>query len=155
MSGAKAVANNLPRPLVPRPLPAMPDPETHQTMLQDDLVYAVVHSSELHDQVVKRSIAVPTPFSCSLTLEIVAASPEMLLPSANFAETCVRRLISQKKTSLTQTLRCCSSPILLFHHCFFTLLHHLKKQKTFYNTPILTDSLVLHGRENESVGEYR
>jgi hypothetical protein len=50
----------------------MPDPETHQTMLQDDLVYAVVHSSEMHDQVVERSSAVPTPFSCSLTLEIVA-----------------------------------------------------------------------------------
>jgi hypothetical protein len=86
----------------------------------------------------------------------VVALPEMLLPSANFAETetCVRRVISQKSTSLAQDFSCYSPINLLFHHCIATL-NEIKKQKSFYNTPHAHGLLILHGLENASLGGYR
>jgi hypothetical protein len=59
--------NNLPRPLVPCPPSMMHDPETHQTILQIDLVYVDVHSWNTHDLILKRSSDVPNPFSWSVS----------------------------------------------------------------------------------------
>ena len=152
MRAPRPAASNLPRPLVPRPLDVMPDPETHQTMLQEHLVYAVVHSCNTYGLVLKRSSDVPTPFSCSLSLEIVAALPEMQLPSANFAETCVRRVISQKAL---RWLRTSAAPL---PYICFSQLHSqhsrkLKNKNHFTTRSMLTvfsfyKDLKMHHLEN-------
>jgi hypothetical protein len=63
----------------------------------------------------------------------VAALPEMLLPSANFAEPCVRHLINQEGAGNP-----CSSPKICSFTTAFAPTLVQKKQKCFYNTSVIT-----------------
>ena len=110
-------------------------------MLQEHLVYAVVHSCNTYGLVLKRSSDVPTPFSCSLSLEIVAALPEMQLPSANFAETCVRRVISQKAL---RWLRTSAAPL---PYICFSQLHSQHSRKLKNKNHFTTRSECTTGRK--------